>query len=83
MNLQRHPNARRNMLENLALLTALVAAVRFAGQAGAQVDLGATIFLIARVAYWPCYLAGIVYLRTVLWLVSIVGLGLIAAAAVV
>jgi uncharacterized MAPEG superfamily protein len=76
----RTERAARNMLENLVLLVALIAAVRFAGRAGAQADFGATLFFWARVAYWPCYLAGVTYLRTVLWLVSIIGVGMIAAA---
>ena len=66
------------MVENLVLLVALVAAVRFAGRAGPQADFGATLFFWARVAYWPCYLAGVIYLRTVLWLVGVIGLGVIA-----
>jgi uncharacterized MAPEG superfamily protein len=63
------------MLENLAIFTAVAAAVHFSGKA-TQAQLGATIFFWARVAYWPCYLAGIVYLRTAIWLVSIVGLAM-------
>jgi uncharacterized MAPEG superfamily protein len=76
----RAERAARNMVENLALLIALIAAARFAGGAGPHVDLGATLFFWARVAYWPCYLAGVIYLRTALWLISILGLGMIAVA---
>jgi uncharacterized MAPEG superfamily protein len=76
----RADRAARNMLENLAMFTALVAAVHFAGKAGWRADLGATIFFWSRLAYWPTYLAGIAYLRTVVWLVSIVGLGMLAVA---
>ena len=39
--------------------------------------LGATIFFWARLVYWPVYLAGIVYLRTLIWFVSLFGLFLI------
>jgi hypothetical protein len=49
-------------------------------QASAQTQLGATLFFWARLAYWPCYLAGIIYLRTAIWLVSIVGLAMVALA---
>ena len=38
---------------------------------------GAQLFLWARLAYAVIYLAGIPYLRTAVWLVSIVGLVLI------
>lgn len=69
-----------NMLENLAMVTALVAGVHFAGKANAQATLGANIFFWTRVVYWPCYLAGIIYLRTAVWMVSVVGMAMIAAA---
>ena len=35
---------------------------------------GATVFLIARVLYVPAYLAGIMGLRTLIWMASLVGL---------
>jgi uncharacterized MAPEG superfamily protein len=35
---------------------------------------GATIFLVARVLYIPAYLAGLTGVRTLVWVVSIVGL---------
>jgi uncharacterized MAPEG superfamily protein len=73
--------AARNMLENLVLLTALVAAVHFAGKANTQAQVGANIFFWARVVYWPVYLAGS-RLRSIVWLVSVIGLGMIAAAMV-
>jgi uncharacterized MAPEG superfamily protein len=71
----RADRAALNMLENLAIFTAIAAAVHFSGKSP-QAQLGATVFFWARVAYWPCYLAGIVYLRTAIWLVSIVGLAM-------
>jgi uncharacterized MAPEG superfamily protein len=76
----RADRAARNMLENLVLFTALLAAVHFAGEAGARSELGANLFFWGRVAYWPIYLAGIVYARTVAWAVSIVGLAMLASA---
>ena len=36
--------------------------------------LGATLWIIGRVIYLPIYLAGIPYIRTAAWLLSIVGL---------
>jgi len=76
----RADRAAKNMLENLAMVTALIAAVHFAGKASATATLGANIFFWSRVAYWPCYLAGIRHLRTAIWLVSVAGMGMIAAA---
>jgi len=74
----RADRAARNMVENLAIFTALIAAVQFSGKANANTQLGATIFFWARLAFWPVYLAGIVYLRTAVWAVSVVGLAMIA-----
>jgi uncharacterized MAPEG superfamily protein len=76
----RADRAAKNMLENLAIFTALVAALHMAGKASAQAQLGANIFFWARVAYWPAYVAGIIYLRTAIWLVSIIGLAMMLAA---
>ncbi|MCV6586567.1 MAG: MAPEG family protein [Marinibacterium sp.] len=39
---------------------------------------GATTFLAARVAHVILYLTGVPYLRTVVWLISLVGLGMMA-----
>jgi len=36
--------------------------------------LGATIWIVARIVYLPLYLAGVPKLRTLAWVVSIVGL---------
>jgi uncharacterized MAPEG superfamily protein len=77
----RADRAARNMLENLVLFSAAVLAVALADKTSAQTALGAGIFFWARLAYWPCYLAGVIYLRTALWLVSIIGLAMVAAAA--
>lgn len=35
---------------------------------------GATVFLVARLLYVPAYLAGIMGLRSLIWMVSLVGL---------
>ena len=78
----RADRAARNMLENLVLFTAVLAVARFAGTQGDRVDLGSRIFFWSRVAYFPVYLAGIAYVRTAIWCVSLVGLAMIVAAAV-
>jgi uncharacterized MAPEG superfamily protein len=76
----RADRAAKNMVENLLLFVALIAAAHFAGKANAQVQLGANIFFWSRVAYWPVYVAGIPALRTLIWLVGIAGLAIIACA---
>ncbi len=73
----RAQRAHRNMLENMVLFTALVLAAQVAGKANAITALGAALFFWARVVYVPVYLIGIPHLRTLVWLVSVVGLVMI------
>lgn len=73
----RADRAHHNMLENLVLFAALVLAASVAGKSNDTVVLGAQIFFWARVAYAGVYLIGIPWLRTGVWLVSMVGLVLI------
>lgn len=43
---------------------------------------GAILWLVARVIYLPLYLAGVPYLRTVVWIAALVGLILMGVRAV-
>lgn len=70
--------AHLNMLENLVLFAALVLIAAVAGKANATTALGAAIFFWARLAYAAIYLAGLPWLRTVAWGVSVVGMIMIA-----
>ena len=72
----RADRAAKNQLEAMAMFLAVVLAAHIAGKAP-QAALGATIFFWARLVYWPVYLAGIMYLRTLVWFVSLYGLFLI------
>lgn len=72
----RAQRAAANSLENLVFFAALALVAQAAGMANERVLLGAQIFLWARVAFVAVYLAGIPILRTGVWTVSIVGLGL-------
>jgi len=76
----RADRAAKNMLENLVLFGVILLAV--SGGNLARATLGAEIFLAARVVYWLIYLAGIPGLRTVVWAVSVVGLGIMACAGI-
>ena len=69
--------ANRNMAENLALFAAVVLVAALIGKSNSMTLLGAQLFFWGRVAYAVCYLAGIPYLRTASWLVSIIGIVLI------
>ena len=73
----RAARAHHNMLESLVLFAALVLAAVVAGKTNATTLLGAQIFVWARVAYAAVYLAGIPWLRTAVWFVSVIGLALI------
>jgi uncharacterized MAPEG superfamily protein len=75
----RAERAHRNMLENLPLFAALVLIVLLAGKANATTLLGAQLFVWARIVYVAVYIAGLPWLRTVVWFASIVGLGMMFA----
>ena len=66
-----------NMLENLVLFAILVLAAKALNISNASTVLGAQLFFYGRVAHSAIYLAGIPWLRTAAWAVSIVGLLLI------
>jgi uncharacterized MAPEG superfamily protein len=76
----RADRAARNMLENLLLFVVVLAAARLGGAGADALTPGAALFFWARLAYWPVYVAGIAYLRTALWVTSLVGLLWIAIA---
>jgi uncharacterized MAPEG superfamily protein len=78
----RADRAAKNMLENLLLFVCVLVAARLANAPASAIDLGAQIFFFARVAYFVVYLAGIPYLRTAIWGVSLVGLAIIVKAAI-
>lgn len=73
----RAARAHRNMLENLVLFAALVLVAVAAGRTNATTLLGAQIFIYARLAYAVVYVAGVPWLRTAVWTVSVVGLAMI------
>jgi uncharacterized MAPEG superfamily protein len=73
----RAARAHRNMIENLVLFAALVLIAVYGNVTNPQILLGAKIFLWARVGYALVYIAGIPWLRTLLWVVSVAGMGMI------
>lgn len=74
----RAKRAHLNMIENLVLFTALVLIAVAAGKANAATAMGAMIFFWARLAYAIIYVAGIAWLRTAAWFVSVIGMAIIA-----
>jgi len=75
----RAARAHRNMLESLVLFAVLVLVAVAAGKTNDMTLLGAQIFFWARVAYAVIFVAGIIWLRTAVWFVSIAGLIVIFA----
>ena len=75
----RAERAHLNMLESLVLFAALVLVALVAGRTNSMTALGAQLFFWARLVYAPVYLAGVPWVRTAVWLVSVIGLILIFA----
>lgn len=73
----RAARAHRNMVENLVLFAALVLIAVVSNKTDSTTLLGAQLFVWARVAYALVYLAGVPWLRTGVWFVSVIGLALI------
>ena len=73
----RAERAHRNMLESLVLFAILVLAARALNISNGMTVLGAQLFFWGRVAHAALYIAGIPWLRTAAWLLSVVGLLLI------
>jgi len=73
----RAQRAHRNMLENLVLFAVVVFAARLTNVSNAVTLLGAQLFFFGRIAHAILYIAGIPWLRTLAWLVSIVGIAMI------
>jgi uncharacterized MAPEG superfamily protein len=69
----RAERALANMHEALPVFLALALLNLFLGT-GAMATTGATVFLVARVLYVPAYLAGVMGVRTLIWIASVVGL---------
>ena len=72
--------ARANFLETFPLFVAVVFAAQLLQRHDAMTILGAQLYFWARVVYVPVYAAGIPYLRTLIWTVSIVGIVLLLSA---
>ena len=73
----RAARAHRNMMESLPLFVALVLIAHVAGRVNGTVILGEQLFLWARLAHAIIYTVGLPWLRTVAWVISVVGMLLI------
>lgn len=73
----RAERAHRNMLQSLVLFTALVLVAQATGRLDGTTALGAQLFFWARLVYAGVYVAGLPWVRTGVWAVSVLGLLLI------
>lgn len=70
----------RNTMENFVFFAVIALVAHAAGADGPAVAAGAAVFFWARVVYVLVYYAGIVFLRTAVWLVGIIGMGMMLSA---
>ena len=75
----RAERAAKNSIEAAVFFVPLALIANAAGL-DAEVLLGAQIAFWARLAYVPIYIAGIKYLRSLVWIVGVVGYGMMVAA---
>ncbi|MEK9624263.1 MAG: MAPEG family protein [Halieaceae bacterium] len=75
----RAERAAKNSIEAAVFFVPLALIANAAGL-DAEVMLGAQIAFWARVAYVPIYIAGIKYLRSLVWIVGVVGYGMMISA---
>jgi uncharacterized MAPEG superfamily protein len=75
----RSRRAQTNMAENLLPFACFVVIVQLSGNTGYWSELGAQLFLYARIAYLPLYLFGVQVVRSLAYLVGLVGMIMVAA----
>jgi uncharacterized MAPEG superfamily protein len=75
--------AQANLYETLPLFIAAVLIVSIAEREGPLSLYGAWIYFIGRMLYVPLYAAGIPVVRTLVWLISILGMLMVLAAAMI
>ena len=75
----RAERAAKNSVEAAVFFIPLALIANAAGL-DAEVMLGAQVAFWARIAYVPIYIAGIKYLRSLVWIVGVVGYGMMISA---
>ena len=75
----RAERAAKNSIEAAVFFVPLALIANAAGL-DAEVMLGAQVAFWARIAYVPIYIAGIKYLRSLVWIVGVVGYGMMITA---
>jgi len=70
---ERTVRTQQNLVENAIPFAVLVIVAHVTGKTGPTSDFGATVFFGARCAHALAYIAGVRYLRSLLWLLSLSG----------
>ena len=69
--------AQANFFETFPIAAAAILIVSQTGLTSRWTEIGAIVWLAARILYLPVYAAGIPRIRTLIFLVSVVGIGMI------
>ena len=69
--------AQANLFETLPLFAVAILIAHAGGKEGELTYYGAWTYLIARLVYVPLYAAGIPYIRSMAWLVSLIAVAMI------
>lgn len=77
---KRATRLKNNMIENMMLFAPLVLLASLTGVSTGNTILGAQIFFYARIIHAVIYLAGLPMIRPLAWMVSLVGIIMIALA---
>ena len=73
--------AQANLFETLPIFAAAVIMAHVAGKDGGPLTLwGTHLYLFGRVIYLPLYAFGVAYVRSLVWVASLVGLLMVLAA---
>jgi uncharacterized MAPEG superfamily protein len=70
--------ALRNLLETYPAFVGLALALAVSGKTGGMGAWGAGLWFVARIVYIPLYVAGIPYIRSLVWIAAAVGLFMMA-----
>jgi len=69
--------AQANFFETFPIVIAAILIVSVAGLTNRWTEIGAIVWLAARILYLPVYAAGIPRIRTLIFLVSVIGIAMI------
>ena len=66
--------AQDNLFQTLPLFAAAILIAHVGGREGALTLWGAWLYLISRIVYVPLYAAGVPFIRSLVWVVGLIGL---------